>query len=488
MKLWMICIVFLFPTCLWGQKDTLSLSMDQALNIARIFSIDAIVARNTLQIAYWSYRNYKANLLPSMVLDGTLPSLDKSLSSYQKEDGTYSFVTNRLLSENLNLSITQNIPYTGGSISLQSQLQRIDQLDGDRNTSYLSVPLGLTLSQPLITARPLRWSMRIEPKKYKEALQQYCVSMEAVNMQTVKHYFEFLLASVNKNIAEQNLKNAEELLKIAQGKKKIGIISDNDLLQLELGRLNASSNLIKAEQEYDNKMYAFRNYLRYDDSVVLKIDVPQKCPVVKISPREVLDIALKNNPLNYSIERQLLEAKQQIAQARVDRGFKADIYASVGFTGSDNSLSGTYQNLQNRQVVSLGIRIPILDWGKGRGRVRLAKSQQELIKAQIEQSQMNFERDVMLSVNQFQDQTRLLDIAVLADSVAQCRYKTAYNIFVMGNINVLDISSAQVERDNARREYISQLYTSWLYYYNIRQLSLYDFVRDEDIIYEMIKN
>lgn len=52
MKLWMICIVFLFPTCLWGQKDTLSLSMDQALNIARIFSIDAIVARNTLQIAY----------------------------------------------------------------------------------------------------------------------------------------------------------------------------------------------------------------------------------------------------------------------------------------------------------------------------------------------------------------------------------------------------------------------------------------------------
>lgn len=86
--------------------------MDQALNIARIFSIDAIVARNTLQIAYWSYRNYKADLLPGMVLDGTLPSLDKSLSSYQKEDGTYSFVTNRLLSENLNLSITQNIPYT----------------------------------------------------------------------------------------------------------------------------------------------------------------------------------------------------------------------------------------------------------------------------------------------------------------------------------------------------------------------------------------
>ena len=483
---WLACWALLLPGCLWGQKDTIYLSLDEALRIAQTSSLDAISARNTLRVAYWTYRNYWAELLPNMVLDGTIPSLNKSLSSYQNEDGSYSFVSSRLLSENLNLSINQNIPYTGGTISLQSQLQRMDELDGSHATSYLSVPFGVTISQPLITARSLRWSMRIEPKRYKEAIQQYCVNMEAVNAQTVTRYFDFLLASVNTGIARQNLDNATELLKIARGKKAIGIISDNDLLQLELNRLNAASELIKAEQNYENKMYTLRTYLRYDNSVELRVGIPPKCPMVDLDYPKVLAIAYKNNPLNYATERQLLEARQQIAQAKADRGFQANVYASIGFTNSDVELPAVYRNLQNRQIVSLGIRIPILDWGKGKGRVQLAKSQQEVVKAQIERNRMDFEQNVMLSVRQWEDQTRLLDIAVEADSVAQCRYKTAYNIFVMGNINVLDINSAQVERDNARRAYIDQLYASWVYYYNIRQLTLYDFENDVDIVYEML--
>lgn len=469
------------------QRDTLYVTLDQALRTAQIFSLDAKVARNTVLSAYWVYRNYKAELLPNLVLDGTLPSLNRSLSSYQKEDGSFSFVTNQSLTESLGLSINQNIPYTGGTITLQSQLQRIDQLGDDRRTDYMSVPIGVSITQPLITARPLRWSMKIEPERYKAAMQQYCVDMEGVNMTTINYYFDFLLATVNKSIAEQNLKNATELLKIAEGKKKIGIISDNDLLQLELGRLNAEASVISADQEYEKKMRALRIFLRYDESV-LKIDVPESCPFVDVDPRKVLEVAHKNNPLTHTIKRRLLESQQNIAQARVDRGFKADLFASVGYTGSNSQFAQAYQNLANRQVVSLGVRVPILDWGKGKGKVRLAKSQQEVVKAQMEEEQLNLGHNVMVSVKQYTDQEKLLSISLKADSVAKSRYQTAYNIFVKGKINVLDINAAQSERDNARRNYINQLYMAWLSYYNLRQLALYDFATNEDILYEMIKN
>lgn len=470
------------------QRDTLHITLDEALRTAQVFSLDAKVAKNTMLSAYWVYRNYKAELLPNLVLDGTLPSLNRSLSSYQKEDGSYSFVTNQSLEENLGLSINQNIPHTGGSITIQSQLQRIDQLGDNKSTDYMSVPISVSITQPLITARPLRWSMKIEPERYKAAMQQYCVDMEAVNQTTIGYYFDFLLAIVNKNIAEQNLKNATELLKIAEGKKKIGIISDNDLLQLELGQLNAEASVISADQEYEQKMRAFRIFLRYDEDCVLKIDIPQDCPLVDVDPRKVLEIAQRNNPLTHTIRQRLLESQQNIAQARVDRGFKADLFASVGYTGSNSRFSQAYQNLENRQVVSLGVRIPILDWGKGKGKVRLAKSQQEVVKAQVEEEQLNLEQDVMVSVKQYTDQAKLLRISQKADEVAKSRYQTAYNIFVMGKINVLDINSAQSERDNARRNYINQLYMAWLSYYNLRQLTLFDFAKNEDILYEMIKN
>ena len=486
--LYLSILLFCNNSNIWGQQDTVYITLDQALKIAQAFSLDAIAAKNTMRSAYWVYRNYKAELLPNLVLDGTLPSLNRSLSSYQKEDGSYSFITNQSLEENLSLSISQNIPYTGGSITLQSQLQRIDQLGNEKRTNYMSVPFGISISQPLITARPLRWSMRIEPEKYRAAIQQYCVDIEAVNIRTISFYFEFLLAMVNKNIAEQNLKNATQLLKIANGKKEIGIISDNDLLQLELGKLNAEAGVISADQDYEKKMMAFRNFLRYKDSSILKIDIPYCCPFADVNPKEVLEIANKNNPLTHTIKQKLLESQQNIAQAKVDRGFKADLYASVGYTGSNANLSQAYQNLENRQLVSLGVRIPILDWGKGKGKVRLAKSQQEVIKAQIEEEQLNLEQEVAVSVKQYRDQSKLLNISQMADSVAKTRYRTAYNIFVMGKINVLDINAAQSERDSARRNYINQLYIAWLSYYNLRQLALYDFTKNEDILYETLKD
>jgi hypothetical protein len=56
----------------------------------------------------------------------------------------------------------------------------------------------------------------------------------------------------------------------------------------------------------------------------------------------------------------------------------------------------------------------------------------------------------------------------------------------MGTINVLDINNAQIERDNARRKYINELYLSWLCYYNLRQITLYDFQKETNIIHPEI--
>jgi hypothetical protein len=64
------------------------------------------------------------------------------------------------------------IPFSGGNISVQSALQRIDQLGEDKTTGYLSVPFSFTFNQPLFSPKTLKWAMRIEPERYQEARQQ----------------------------------------------------------------------------------------------------------------------------------------------------------------------------------------------------------------------------------------------------------------------------------------------------------------------------
>ena len=478
-------LVRIFP--LSGQTIEKHLSLEEALKIAREQSLDALVAKNQMRIAYWQYRNYRADLLPSMTLSGTLPSLDRSISNYLKEDGTYKFVSSSSISEQLSLSIDQNIPFTGGKISIESIAQRMDELEGNKRTDYMSIPVSISLNQPLITSNPLKWAIRIEPERYKQAQQQYAVNQEAIAIRTLNYYFDLLLAKENSHIAKQNLQNADKLYEVAQGKKKIGLISDNDLLQLKLNKLNASTSVIRAEQDYEQTMFSFRNYLGYNDRVVVIPEIPRECPVVDVSLAQALELASVNNPFSRDVLCRQLEARQQIAAAKANRGFRADLFASIGYTGNGSKFKHAYQDLRSREMVSLGISIPILDWGKGRGKVELARSQQEIVENQLKQESMNFEQNVMTVVRQYQEQTRLTDIARLADTVSQQRYKTAFETFLMGKISVLDINSAQTERDNAKRNYISQLYSSWLYFYTLRQITLFDFERKENIITEYMQ-
>ena len=47
------------------------------------------------------------------------------------------------------VSIDQNIWLTGGKLSLDTSLDILKQLDGDKSKRYMSVPVALTLEQPI---------------------------------------------------------------------------------------------------------------------------------------------------------------------------------------------------------------------------------------------------------------------------------------------------------------------------------------------------
>ena len=55
-----------------------SITLDEAIVIARTQSVDAAVALNELKTAYWEYRTFRANLLPEMNLKATLPSYNSN--------------------------------------------------------------------------------------------------------------------------------------------------------------------------------------------------------------------------------------------------------------------------------------------------------------------------------------------------------------------------------------------------------------------------
>ena len=163
----LLAACFLMPLIASAQNDTLTherdITLAEAIALARTQSVDAAVALNELKTAYWEYRTFRADLLPEVNFTGTLPNYNKSYSTYQNSDGSYSFVRNNTLGLSGALSIDQNIWFTGGKLSLASSLDYIKQLGSGGDKQFMSVPVSLELTQPIFGVNSLKWNRRIEP-------------------------------------------------------------------------------------------------------------------------------------------------------------------------------------------------------------------------------------------------------------------------------------------------------------------------------------
>lgn len=472
-----LSLVLSLPLVAYSQpegSEAKQLSLEEAILLARIQSVDAAVALNELKTAYWEYRTFRANLLPEMNFSASLPGYNKRYNTYQMEDGSYTFVPNNYMGINGTLSIDQNIWLTGGTLSLNTSLDYFKQLDGEKGERFMSVPVALTLNQPIFGVNHTRWNRRIEPVRYSEAKAAFLSATEEVTMRTINHFFNLLLAKENVAIAVQNLTNADKLYEVAKAKRQMGQISENDLLQLELNVLGARATLTDNQSQLKSQMFTLRSFLALDDSQELAPVVPDTLPAVLLNYESVLEKALTNNSFAQNIRRRQLEADYEVAKAKGNLR-NISLYAQIGFTGMDPQFDRVYNQLKENQVVEVGIQIPLVDWGKRKGQVKVAKSNREVTESRLRQERMNFNQNLFILVEQFNNQLAQLQIADASDRIAQKRYHTNVETFMIGKISTLDLNDSQLKKDEARQAHISQLFYYWYYYYQIRSLTLWDF-------------
>lgn len=478
-----ILISLLFGMALSAQQSTrkLTLSLEDVLKIAKTQSPDALLAKHRFRGSYWQYRTYRAEFLPNLTLSGTLPDFNRSISSITQSDGTDRFIERNLINSIASLSLNQNIGLTGGQIFLNSELQRIDNLDRD-SASYRTTPVSIGFRQPLNGFNSYRWQRKIEPLRFEESRRSYIEALENVSIRAVNLFFELALAQVNIEISKTNYNNTDTLYRISRGRYNIGTIAENQLLQMELSFLNAGIALNEALIDLEVRKFQLRSFLGYNETVDLELIFNTKVPDFRLDVGKVIDLATNNNPQIVNFDRQLIEAEREVARARSQKGLNADLFANYGLTQSAEELADAYKDPQISQRLTVGLQIPILDWGLGKGRYRLAQSSQEVVRTQIEQARIDFEQNVFIQVMQFNLQNDQLNIASKADTIAQLRYNVTRERFLIGKIDVLDLNIALTEKDVARRSFISTLRNYWRYYYNLRRLTLYDLEKDKPIL------
>ena len=418
-------------------------------------------------------------------------NFDRSLTLLQNpEDGTLNYVSSNNLQNSVGLQVNQNITFTGGTLSVATDLSRIDQFGMNKSQTWYSRPVTVSYYQPLFTYNQFKWDKKIEPKEYEKGKREYLERMEDITIDAVYAYHNLLLAKTNNAISKSNFQNSGNMLKIAGERLQLGDVTKAEYLQLELRVLNDSISINETAVAVRQAQMQLNSLLGYDESYEIIPDAEDRLPDIQMDYELVMEKSLKNSSFGLRNELSLLNAESDVAYAKASRGFSFSLNARFGMSQTGPEFSQAYKDLLDQETVGITFSIPIFDWGLGKGKVQKAKAAQEVVRAQVQQSENDYRRQLYTAVNQFNNQRQQCLVSRKAMFIASERYELTMHRFREGNASVTDLNMAQSENDSALRQYISDLCNFWIYYYTLRQHTLYDFIKGCDLeidIYEMVR-
>lgn len=463
------------------QKRTLTL--EETIQLARANSRSAKLAETQMTLGYWSFAVYKSQLRPQLLLRGTLPDFSNRPIQVRQEDGTFEFRNVNQNNSNLSLGLEQVLPWTNTTVSLDSRIARVDLFDTDV-TQYQGDPFGLSITQPLFAVNPFKWDGLIEPLQYEQSKRQYVQDLEDASRRAASLFFQLLVEQKNLEIARQNESASDTINRVEQGRYNIGTSTEDQLLQTQLDLLTAQSDAQQAELDVQSRSLELRSFIGLTDDVELVLVPPSDVPDFLIDPATALQYAMDNRAefLEFQISR--LEQERSVAEARAAR-FNANLSASFGFSSNQSTGLGDVYDFGNNNSasrVTLTFALPILDGGRNRARMNRAREFQKLNDFNQEQNQINFEQEITNAVRNFDQIRDQIAIAKKREEIALKRFEITNGRYLAGKVGILDLTNARSGKDTAIRSYISALQQFWDAYYELRNLTLYDF-QNRELLY-----
>ncbi len=461
------------------------LNLKDVITMAQRNSPSYYRAQSRALNSLYAYRFFRSGQMPQLVLNFTNSSspFGETVEVLQP-DGKIEYIRRKTSNTSLGLGLRQNVPWTGGNFSVRSDLNRFDVFGDLSSQNYLATPFSINYNQPSIVFNPYRWERMIAPIAYDESKRQYVEDLEVVGLDGASYFFAALSAQVQVRIYEQNVANTDTLYKISKGRFDLGKIAENELLQIELSLLNARNTLEQYNLQQEIAYQELKRFLNMPKDADIKLDLPDVVPQFDVPLDKAVAEASSNRQSVLEFRRRRLEANRDVAQAKASSGYEFNLQAQLGQRNNDEKLRKAYAGGEVQQNLSVGVGIPIMDWGRAKYRVRQAKANRDLIEIDVQQEERKFEQEVFLQTQQFNIQKRVLSSAAKADTIAGLRYEITKQRYLIGKISITDLNLAQQEKDQATQSFISALRNFWNNYYTVRRLTLYDFEKQEKIRYE----
>ncbi len=327
------------------------------------------------------------------------------------------------------------------------------------NPSWSS-DLVLSVTQPLLKDFGRTFNLgRIVIAKNNRTISDFQFRKRVIDIVTLvkETFWDLVLAIELLDVAEQSLRQAQDLLEINRAKVEAGQLAPIDVVEAEAGVAAREEAVILAEDAIQDLEDRLKSLLNLDKdrslltAALLPMDQPMDTEIRFSLPREI-ETALENRPDYLQTKTELENRIVNLKLAKNQIRPRVDMVASAGVNGLGSSNENAWEELNGDFYdLRIGLRF---EYPLGN---RAAKSQlvrQKLERQQIELRLGDLEKDIALEVReairQVETDFRRIKTTRVARRLAEEKLEAEQAKFEVGISTTKDVLDFQVDLTLAR--------------------------------------
>lgn len=467
------------------------LSLDEVINELCLESPATKIISLEHKNEILKFDNYKREFLPSISLSFSPFNFNRSINLLQNPvDGTYRYVEDYLGSTSMGLRLTQKIGVTGGNLTINTNQNIVNEFSNSRRT-FSSIPFSISYSQNLFGgSKKYKYEKSLNYKENTVSKLNYCLEILKIQQRASSYYISAYTSMLEEEIALNNFKQSDSLLNIAKIKLTDGNITWHDFNLAKIKNAESKYHLEGAKIKHKNSIVKLLIYLG------LPANAPQNYQLSNISfslpinliKENIYSIVMKNNPFKISQEIKKLKIEAELFNRKSGNAVNPSVTIGYGSNQFSDNLVDSYKNPNSRQSVSIAMLIPIFKWGINKNILKIAENEYQKNLIELINEEIEFNNQIDEKISDYNSAIHLHSLAKMKYDIYKNHYGLVRKTFLLNKASIYDLYAIKKEQQNAMQNYIDAINNVWDKYFEIRTISLYDFIENKELIPVLITN
>ena len=360
------------------------------------------------------------------------------------------------------------------SLSLQAGYTRLSEVD----PFAISIPFGgsmqtftvspsilnnysakLTLTQPVFTGFKIDLNKELSDQAIAAGLFDLQSEKSKLKYSIANAYWSLYKVTEGKKVVEEYIKTIELHLKDLRNFFKQGLITENEILKLEVQLSSAKVQMLETENAKQMAKLMLLNSMDmpYETDLTLKPSLVTDQPATNLTLDEINTLALTNRPELKAMEVRLNSRKSAIELTK--SAWYPDVYfiGNYNYSRPNQRIVPTKDEFNGTWDVTLSLSYTLWNWNATSYKTQQAESELKQTNYQYQMMKDGILIEVKQAFLNYSANKSRIELAQNTVKQAEENYRVSYNLFQQGLIKNSDLIDAEVALFDAKIKLVTSI-------------------------------